>query len=373
MLIDSLRYELGVELQKQLAEDGQLEMQATCAVLPSVTPVGMASLLPGAGQQLQLIKKNGEMVVALGDQQLANVTQRMDVLRALYGQRFAELPLTDFIRDKSELPSTVELLVLRSNTIDSHMESTPDMALRIILDSLKHIRVAIHKLKVSGFQDVVIATDHGFFLNSSAEAGDVCPKPAGSWLTIHDRTLLGDGTSDSVNFAVSTSHVGIRSDFSQIAGPRGIVAYRSGVKYFHGGASLQELVVPVIAMRLKATAEDEQQQVSVLLTYKRGAKKVTTRYPVIDVAIKGDLFSRGSSIELLIEAHDKQGNVVGEAKPGGAVNPATRTVTIRPGSEPIQVTLKMELDFEGKFAIKALDPTTLTAHSKLELETDYTV
>lgn len=196
LLIDSLRYELGVELQKDLAKDGQVEMQAALAVLPSVTPVGIASLLPGAGQELQLLKKNGEMVAALGSQLLTNVTQRMDVLRARYGQRFAELPLTDYIREKSVLPNTVELLVLRSNTIDSHLESTPDMALRIILDSLKHIRVAIHKLKAAGFQDVVIATDHGFFLNSSAEAGDVCSKPSGTWLTIHDRSLLGDGTGD---------------------------------------------------------------------------------------------------------------------------------------------------------------------------------
>ena len=64
---------------------------------------------------------------------------------------------------------------------------------------------------------------------------------------------------------------------------------------------------------------------------------------------------------------------MGEAKPGGAVNPATRTVTVKPGSGPVQVTMKMDLDFEGKFTVKALDPTTLTAYSKLELATDYTV
>jgi hypothetical protein len=33
----------------------------------------------------------------------------------------------------------------------------------------------------------------------------------------------------------------------------------------------------------------------------------------------------------------------------------------------------MDPDFEGKFTVKALDPTTLTAYSKLDLETDYTV
>jgi len=37
------------------------------------------------------------------------------------------------------------------------------------------------------------------------------------------------------------------------------------------------------------------------------------------------------------------------------------------------VTLKMDLEFEGKFAVKALDPATLTTYYKLELETDYAV
>jgi hypothetical protein len=33
----------------------------------------------------------------------------------------------------------------------------------------------------------------------------------------------------------------------------------------------------------------------------------------------------------------------------------------------------MDLNYEGKFTVKALNPTTLAAYSKLELETDYTV
>src|SRR5690606_31985101 len=50
LLIDALRYELGVELQKRLTGEGQVELQPALAQLPSVTSVGMASLLPGAGQ-----------------------------------------------------------------------------------------------------------------------------------------------------------------------------------------------------------------------------------------------------------------------------------------------------------------------------------
>ena len=76
---------------------------------------------------------------------------------------------------------------------------------------------------------------------------------------------------------------------------------------------------------------------------------------------------------MLIEAYDIKGHVVGEAKPGGPVNPATRIITLKPG-DTIPITLKMDMDFEGKFVVKALDPITQTALGKpLELETDYTV
>ena len=76
---------------------------------------------------------------------------------------------------------------------------------------------------------------------------------------------------------------------------------------------------------------------------------------------------------LLIEAHDGQGNVVGEAKLGGIVNASTGIISLKPG-ETEQITLKMELEFEGKFTVKAIDPITSRELGKsLDLETDYTV
>ena len=41
--------------------------------------------------------------------------------------------------------------------------------------------------------------------------------------------------------------------------------------------------------------------------------------------------------------------------------------------ERVQVTLKMQLEFEGKFTVKALNPTTMATYGSLELHTDYTV
>ena len=374
-LIDAMRYELGVELAKQLDEEGQVEVQAACAQLPTVTPVGMTSLLPGAGQSLKLARKDDKIVVILDDQPLINVTQRMEILRKRYGQRFTELDLAKFVKENSKLDSTVELLVLRSNEMDNDFENNPEAAPGLISRTFQRIRTAIHKLAGLGFQDALIVTDHGFFLNTATEAGDVCAKPPGNWVNAHERMLLGDGSADPANLVLTAEALGIRGDFNQAAMPRALVAYRVGLTYFHGGFSLQEALVPVISVRIRVPEKKAETQLSVVLTYKHGVKKITTRLPVIEVSITGQssMFGGEEALDILLEAQDPKGKVVGEAKSGGSVNPATRLITLKPG-EIIQVTLKMELEFEGKFSVKALAPTTLAALGKaLELETDYMV
>ena len=268
------------------------------------------------------------------------------------------------------------MLVLRSTEIDSQHESNPETTLGLIPGTLKLIRVALHKLRGMGFKEAVIVTDHGFFLNAQAEAGDVCVKPQGTWpVNAHDRMMLGTGSADGHSLVVGAEKVGIRGDFAQVAMPRSMAPYRSGHLYFHGGASLAEAVVPVLVARLDTASHAEERKVMVELTYKNGAKRITTRLPVIEVVlVSDDMFSQDVSLEILLEAQDSKGNVVGEPRPGGDVNPATRTVTLMPGQRK-QIALRMDEEFRGKFSVKALNPTTLALASKsseLALETDYT-
>ena len=374
LMVDALRYELGVALEKMLAEDGPVELQAAYAQLPTITLVGMASLLPGARSALSLSVEAGDLVPKLGDVRVSNVPQRMDVLRKRLGDRFHEMPLNDFVRGKPKISETVDLLVLRSTEIDSQLENNPETTLGLIPGTLKLIRVALHKLRGMGFNEAVIVTDHGFFLNAQAEAGDVCVKPQGNWLiNAHDRMMLGDGNADTHNMVMSAEKLGMRGDAARVALPRSMAPYRAGHLYFHGGASLAEAVVPVLVACLDTAEHVVGGKVTVALSYKKGAKRITTRVPVIDIQVQSDdMFSQGVAVEVLIEAQDSKGNVVGEPRPGADVNPATRTLTLMP-RQTKQIALRMDPDFEGKFSVKALNPTTLASFSALALETDYTV
>ena len=126
-------------------------------------------------------------------------------------------------------------------------------------------------------------------------------------------------------------------------------------------------------LQLDAPEQAPIMQATVVLSYKNGAKRITTRLPVMEIGLETqDMFSVGSDFEILLEAQDKKGNVVGEAKPGGLVNAATGTITLKPG-EKIQIALKMDMEYEGKFKVKALNPSTMATFCKLDLETDYTV
>ncbi len=376
LMVDALRYELGVALEKQLAEDGKVELKPALAQLPSITLVGMASLLPGAGTGLRLVKDDKNFTPYLNDQPVSTVTQRMNVIKKRYGQRFQEGRLEEYVRNRLSIEDDVELLVLRSVEIDGHFENHPDTAPAEIVSALKRIRVAVHKLKDAGFKQVVIATDHGFFMNTHAGDGDTCSKLAGDWRSQHQRCLLGEGSNDNHHYLLSAEKAGLRGDFTSVAGPLSMASYKAGMLYYHGGASLQECVVPVIVLQLDAPQQAPLSKATVVLNYKNGAKRITTRLPVVEISLDSsatqDMFSVGSDFEILLEAHDKKGNVIGEAKPGGLVNPATGTITLKP-NEKMQVTLKMQMDYEGKFKVKALNPTTMAAFCQLDLETDYTV
>lgn len=373
IIVDALRFELGIALEKQLSEDSQTEITPVLVQLPSITPVGMASLLPGASTSLRLTKSDSDIIPELLGQPVKTVVQRMEIIRKKYGNRFQECRLEDFVHNRFSISTDTDLMVLRSVEIDTFFENNPDTAPSEIINALKRIRVAVHKLKGFGFREVIIATDHGFFMNTHAGPGDTCSKLNGNWINIHDRSLLGDGPVDSKHYIMTAAEAGIKSDLQKLAGPLSLASYRSGLLYYHGGCSLQECIVPLIQLHFRDDISTQGNDIEIELNYKNGANRITTRLPVIEVyAHIKSVFSIEKESEILFEAHDINGNIVGEAKPGGLVNPATGTITIKSGCKE-KVTLKMSLEFEGKFKIMALNPTTLTVYDQLELETDYTV
>lgn len=374
-LVDSLRYELGAELEKQLSDKSHVTLHTVCAQLPTYTEVGMASLMPQAESQLYLARKSDKIVTTLGGQTVTAPATRFTYLQSKKGDQCSDIELTDLIRQKKvKVPDKVRLLVVRTNDIDSMAHDTPHQVLEAIPSLVRQIIRGLTKVADLGFNKAVIATDHGFILFHEQEAGNCAPRPAGTWLTEKSRCMLGTGQSDSSNIVMKAAHLGIQGDFEDFAAPKTLVPYARGQMYYHEGLSLQECILPCLIIQLESRKKESKQAEPPLLTlsYRQGKTDcITTRRPVLDLAWPAaDLFANECEIEVAIEAIDSNGKVVGWSGSCPNLNPATGGVRIKPGIA-LAVGLRMEETFTGKFTVRVLDASTNVLLTSIVLKTGY--
>lgn len=368
ILVDALRYELGVSLQKNLPEHYTSEITYSCANLPSITLVGMASLLP-YGNKLTLKSENEKLIPMIEDAVVSNVSQRMNYIQKIYGDRFYECELNKFFDLKKETIQKKDLLVLRSFEIDENLENNFNGTLELIPKVLNKIRNAINRLNEWKFHEVVIATDHGFILNTHSITNESNLKPSGNWTFSSSRFLMGDGSSDSNNIVATLSKFGIKGDFSQISFPKTLISYKSGQKYYHGGLSIQECLLPILTIKLNHKIE-KNTSVHISLSYKNGLKYITTRVPIFTISLNSENMFNSTDYEILLEAYSQEGIVIGRAKQGGIVDASTQTFYIQSGNK-LQVGVQMDNNFEGIFILRALEPNSRFEYARLEMETDY--
>jgi hypothetical protein len=375
-MVDSLRYELGVELKHLLEKDFNPELFESAAQLPTITPVGMASLLPDAGDKLSLDKKGDDLVPVIDGDIIKTPPQRFTYFKKVLGDRVHMVTLDDLKTiDGNQIPEETNLLYVRSTEIDLLAETDPLAALREIPRCLSRILVAIKKLSGLGYSKAIIATDHGFHLRSKVHPGDKVEKPSGQWLIDKDRSLVGKGAGNDSTEVFDVGKVGIRGDAEHYVVPKTLGSFIANQRYFHSGFSIQECLLPVLSVPLKATPDENEtaEDGTINLSYKEGkTKKVTTRRPVVSITYQvHELFSATEGIRLRIEAIvAEEDSPVGEPVMGEGIDPATGLVIINPG-QTLKIPLKMDEEFEGAFEVVVLDPETQRVLAKIKLKTDY--
>ena len=119
------------------------------------------------------------------------------------GDQCGDIELEDLIRQKKpKVADKVKLLVVRTRDIDSIAHTSTRQALELIPTLVRQIIRGLNKLADLGFEQAVIATDHGFILVHEQIAGNLAPRPAGTWLVEKTRCMLGQGTADSANLVM---------------------------------------------------------------------------------------------------------------------------------------------------------------------------
>ncbi len=380
VFVDALRFELGVALERQLAGAYECRLQPVYAQLPTITSVGMASLLPKADGNLFLKAEGDKLVSALSGKPIRNPAERLDYVRGIYGDRAAMVDLDELIsmsvggKKKAEPFGGVDLLLVKTTDIDEQGEIDAGNLCVFMPHVLAKLIAAVGKLKKLRFHRVVFATDHGFVLYPAFEAGDVVAKPQGDWLQVKDRCMLGRGMATPETILFAREHVGIQGDFESYLVPRSFGTFNKRHPYFHEGLSLQEAVTPVLEVDLGTQEAAEQSAVDVQLRYRGEASgTVTTRRPVLDVSVfGGELFS--SEVSFRLEAKAKTGDketVVGEAASCAHVDPATGVVKLKAG-QAVKVPLRVVENFLGWMEVRAIDAETGITYGlplKLKVET----
>lgn len=375
-LVDSLRYELGVELEKIVSETFKVDLVPVCAQLPTYTEIGMASLMPAAESALSLKRQDDGLVTTLDKEPATTPATRFAYMQKRKGDQCMDIDLENLLqKQKKPIPDKVKLLVVRTYDIDATAHANPQQALEIIPKLLRQIIRGLRKVEELGFAKAVIATDHGFILVHDQAAGDLAPKPKGKWLLEKSRCLLGQGKADANNLVLDAKIMGIPGEVEHYATPKTLVPYTRGQLYYHEGLSLQECVIPCLTIQLAAAAAGGGIPLADTLTlsYRQGKtdNKISTRRPILDLSWPGDLFSdEGNVPEFIIEATDRNGKNVGSVAPGPNVNPATGYIRIRPGNA-ISFCIQMDDEFRGTFAVRVLDSTTNATLHRIELKTAY--
>jgi hypothetical protein len=357
-LIDAMRFEMGLELAERLPKTAEVTIRPAVCALPSITPIGMAALLPGASGSFAIADQNGKFGAKIDDVFLPDLVSRKKLLSARVPQ-VVDLALDELLSlPPSKLAKKIDgasLILVRSQEIDQAGETGFTYQARQVMDNvIDNLARAIKKLAAQGIEHSVVTADHGhLFFPEDREESMRIDAPRGQQVSLHRRCWIGRGGATPPGcIRVTAAALGYESDLDVVF-PVGCGVFRAGgdLAYHHGGPSLQEIVIPVLGVRLKMRAEGRAVQSPVLASGL--PKEITNR--IFSVIFKLDgLFPM--VVKPLLTASGKQVGAAGMVVNAG-FDRETGTVTLQPGEE---ATIAFVLSGDESTAVRIVvqDPAT---------------
>ncbi|EME68137.1 hypothetical protein H261_19948 [Paramagnetospirillum caucaseum] len=283
IISDALRYEAAKELVDDLngTYRVQAEIQPMLSVLPSYTALGMAALLPHS--KLSYSDK-GDVLV---DGQSSAAGNRSNILAAKKGVAVKADELRDMKKDAGrEFVKPYEVIYVYHNTIDAIGDSgsTEGKTFEAVRTALTEIADLIRMImnNLNGTY-IYVTADHGFLFQETAlDATDksaLVDKPAGA-LTAKKRFLIGRNLPDSDKAYHGSTAVTAGADGDmEFWVPKGNNRFHfvGGSRFVHGGAMLQEIMVPLIRVRqIKGDAKSKTSVKKVGVMVVTQSPKITT-------------------------------------------------------------------------------------------------
>ena len=271
VISDALRYEVAAELCDTLIRTtkGTAKLEAMQGIFPSITKFGMAALLPE-----RTISVDEDMGVYVEDMPTSSTPDREKVLCTSNPNSVA-IQYNDVLSmkraERRELVSGKEVVYIYHNTIDAIGDKAPteNKVFEACEDTIQEIsnilRIIVNDMLGT---DIFITSDHGFlYTYSPLTEGDKIGKSTfnGKVYEVGRRYALTEPSATAeyllpVQLDGEIGGTPIKGYTPQDS--TRIKISGGGENYVHGGVSLQELCVPVIAFKNLRTNSKKYVEVS---------------------------------------------------------------------------------------------------------------
>lgn len=295
VLVDALRFEMACDLQPTLLHDAEVTLSVVVATAPTITEVGMAALLPGADGPIAVVSAgDGKVGLRIGETLIKDRAGRMEWFRRNVDEQLAITTLEELLpKPKAALDAELrqaKLIVVTSQEIDKLAEGDNiRLARRAMEDVLADIVRLVRILRDVGCATIIVTADHGYLFGEELDGAMKVDAPGGRTVDLHRRVWIGEGgRADAGLLRGALASFGLEGGL-EFAVPRGLGAFKvsGGARaYFHGGLTLQELIVPRLVIQPQRSAHGAS-LAGVAWTLTPGSQRISTRFCSVTIAAIG--------------------------------------------------------------------------------------
>jgi len=282
IISDALRFECGMELNKRLTQENRYDSEINGAItsLPSYTQLGMASLLP----HKELAVKKGTDQVLVDGMTSMGIASRSKILTKNSSARATAILAEDFMKFSAnttgrDFVKQYDVIYIYHNDIDDTGDDTTsqDKVFDAVENELDFFMDLLKKISNMNGNNMIITSDHGFiYQHETLEESDFTSADIKGDVDKQNRRFVL-GTDITANDAVKSfthKQLGLKSE-GDVLIPKSVNRLRvkgAGSKFIHGGASLQEIVIPIVKVNKKRQDTTAQVDIDII----KSSDKITT-------------------------------------------------------------------------------------------------
>lgn len=344
VIVDALRYDVAHQLKATLT-GFKVSIEPLRAMLPTRTPVGMSALLPAKFTPTELKTTGNELHPIFQGKDLSIRENRLALLKE-FGAETRDITDIENGKKPSKLPTL--LVVYGHEDLDSMGHTDGETLIRHVETELDRLARVIRKLHQWGYAEVHVVTDHGFVLLDEEFLPPETPINKEWCLVTKERFAIVSATADlplkTKPFAWDAS--------MRVALPPGLAYFKTEKSFSHGGAALQEMVIPHLVSR----HQSKQQKIGVEILIAGAGLNLTSA--AVKIVVQPLAIGEGGEMAAMVTLpRNLEVNVIRIV--GGVA------ASILPRAEPKKVELtpaasvNLTLFFDSKFTLKQGDKLRL--------------